>query len=165
MSFHLSLTAALGATLLIATSSFAEDVPKTGVFNAKDTSTGSYRFFPVGDGGSHLSISEQTGKIEGEGLLNSMMSHCFGVGETVKLVNETHGYCIDRDKDGDQIIFRTSFEKHPWNSAKMRGSGIAMLGTGKYEGIVASYIVACEASGPVTGYTMECDGQGSYMLP
>ena len=104
--------------------------------------------------------------MEAEGLLNAMTTHCFEVREIIKWVTETpRGYCIDRDMDGDQIIFRTSFEKRSWSSTKMRGSNAAMLGTGKYGWIVASYVVASETSGPDAGFTMECDGGGSYMLP
>jgi hypothetical protein len=163
---YLSPAAALVSALLIAMPSVAKDLQKSGALRMKSTSTGSYRFFGIGDGASHLDLSENTGKIVGEGLLNGMTTHCFDVGETVKSVSETpHGHCVDRDADGDQIVYRTAFEKSSWSSTKLRGSGIAMLGTGKYEGIVSSYTLACEVTGPEAGYTMECDGQGTYILP
>lgn len=166
MSLPLILAASLASGLLIAAPSLADDAPKTGVLNMKSTSTGSYRYFGIGDGASHIDVSEQTGKIEGEGLLKGMTTHCFGVGETVNAISETpHGHCIARDADGDQIVYRTSLEKHSWFSIRLRGSGVAMLGTGKYKGIVSSYTIACEITGPETGYTAECDGQGTYMLP
>jgi hypothetical protein len=164
LTMRLYPTPVLSAALLIATPLFAEELPKAGTFTMKSITTGSVRFATVGNGESHLDIWEQNGKVEGDGLLSNMKRRCFGVQETVKAVSETpHGYCVDRDADGDQVVYRTAEEKHSWTS--MRGSGVAMLGTGKYTGIVASYVVACQYSGPDGDLTAECIGQGSYILP
>jgi hypothetical protein len=162
---HLCRTALLGAAVVLAIPASADDAPKSGAFSVKSSSKGSYHFLGIGDG-SHLSIAEHTGIIDGEGILHGMTIHCIGIAETINAVTETpHGYCVDRDGAGDTIVFRTAYEKHSWFSSKSKGSGVAMLGTGKYKGVVASFTVACEASGPETGFTMECDGQGSYILP
>lgn len=166
MKAFLSLMATIGAAALMATPSGAGDLPKTGAFSFKSTTTGAMRFVTVGNGGSYLYIWEEAGKSEGSSPFGNVTTRCFGVGETVQRISEApHGYCVDRDADGDQIAYRTASEKYPDNKTSVRGWGEAMLGTGKYQGIVASYVIACEHSGPDAGYTNECEGQGNYILP
>jgi hypothetical protein len=159
-------TAALAILLLTASIAVAADLPKTGVFSINSTAKGSSRVVTIGNGESHLDIWEELGATEGEGALGNMATRCFGVGETFKQINETpQGYCVYRDADGDQIVYRTGNEKHNQERSVSRGWGQAILGTGKYQGIVASYVVACELIGPSGGYSNECKGQGSYILP
>jgi hypothetical protein len=163
---YLTRIAALAVASLIATPLIAEEASKVGTFKIKGTATGSLRYVTIGNGESHLDVFEETGKVEGEGLLSNMTTRCFSVGETVQSVSETpHGHCIYRDADGDQVVYRTGVEKHPQERATIKGWGEAMLGTGKYAGIVASYVVVCNISGPGSGYTNECEGEGSYILP
>lgn len=166
MKVELRLPAALGAILLATFSSVAADTPKSGAFHFKSTAQGSSRYVTVGKGESHLDIWEEIGKSEGEGLLSNMTIRCFGVGETFKAINETpQGHCVHRDADGDQIVYRTGIEKHNQERSVARGWGQAILGTGKYDGIVASYVVTCEVTGPSSGYSSECEGRGSYIFP
>jgi hypothetical protein len=166
MKLELGLTAALSAIMMTISPAVAADMPKTGSFHIKSTATGSSRFVILGKGESHLDIWEEQGKAEGEGLLSNMTTKCFGVGETLKGISETpQGHCVYRDADGDQIVYRTGIEKHNQERALARGWGQAILGTGKYEAIVASYVVTCELMGPSSGYTNACEGQGSYILP
>ncbi len=166
MEFKLKLAAALGPVLLTASIAAAADMPKTGAFNINSTAQGSSRFVTIGKGESHLDIWEELGKTEGDGPLTNMTTRCFGVGETFKGINQTpQGYCVHRDADGDQIIYKTGNEKHNQERSVTRGWGQAILGTGKYEGIVAGYVVTCEQNGPSSGYSSECKGQGSYILP
>jgi hypothetical protein len=162
----LSRVAALAVASLFATPLVAEEAPKVGTFKMKGTATGSLRYVTIGNGESHLDVFEETGKVEGEGLLSNMTTRCFSVGETVQTVSEApHGHCIYRDADGDQVVYRTAVEKHSMEKSTAKGWGEAMLGAGKYAGIVASYVVVCNISGPGSGYINECEGQGSYILP
>ena len=165
MSFH-SLAAVFGvASVISATAVAGDDRPKIGAFSMKRMTTGSYRLVPVGNGENYLEIREEVGKVQGDGLLSNMTTRCFGTGETINNIRETRGFCVDRDADGDQVIYRTKTEKRSQDKSSVRGSGDAMLGTGKYAGIEASYVVSCEESGPYSGYTSACEGQGSYILP
>ena len=166
MRAKLGLTAALGTVLLAASFASAEDMPKTGAFNIHTTSTGSSRFVTIGKGESHFDIWEELGKAEGDGPLGNMTTRCFGVGETIKGISETpQGHCIHRDADGDQIVYEIGIEKHNQERSVSEGWGHAILGTGKFQGIAASYVVACELIGPSSGYSNECKGQGSYIFP
>ena len=131
----------------------------------KRTTTASYRIVPIDNGESFLEIREETGKVEGDGLFSNMTTRCFGTGETIKGIRETHGYCVDRDADGDQIVYRTNTEKPREERSSVRGVGESMLGSGKYAGIVANYVVSCEESGPYSSYANACEGKGSYILP
>jgi hypothetical protein len=165
MKFELRLGTALGVFLLMASPGGAADLPKTGSFHMKSTATGSSDLVPIGKGESYLNIWKEIGKVEGDSPLGNMTTRCYGTAETFKLTNETpQGHCVFRDADGDQIVYRTADEKHDEGRAVFRGWGQAVLGTGKYEGIVANYVVTCELDGPSSGYDLACEGQGSYIL-
>ena len=165
MKLELPLTAALIALLSTISVAKAAELPKAGSFHLKSTAAGSSRFVTLGKGESHLDIWEELGKTEGDGPLSNMTTRCFGVAETFKGITQTpQGYCVYRDADGDQIVYKTGNEKHDEEKSVSKGWGQAILGTGKYEGVVAAYVVTCELSGPSGGYSNACEGQGSYIL-
>ena len=66
------------------------------------------------------------------GRLSNMTTRCFGVAETFKGITQTpQGYCVYRDADGDQIVYKTGNEKHDEEKSVLEGLGPSDLGHGE----------------------------------
>jgi hypothetical protein len=110
--------------------------------------------------------------------------NCFGVLELVNKVSaaagpklperviKPHGYCIDVDADGDQIVFKDANEERPWSSPESPSHSEIVMGTGKYAGITGTSVATCLFGGsmPSTGssptsYQRRCDVETTYKLP
>jgi hypothetical protein len=157
---------ALGFATIFATTARASDLPKQGTFSVASKATGSYQEIPPRNP-SEVGVWDETGKIVGDGLLKDMAWRCFGMPEIIDgNFKDMIAYCVGTAQDGDQVVFGTKWEKTTILAVSAQVSGYSIDGTGKYEGIVATYKAKCYFGGMgITNYTDDCDGQGSYKLP
>ncbi len=127
----------LGAVVLCVGPAMAREVPKEGAFDVTNSTFGTFKGNPVGQG-LFLAQWDETGPSVGTGLLDQFVWRCFGVQETINGVSENpRAYCIGTDTDGDQIGYVMHGEKHPWDATVFGGTGAALAGTGKYVGIAS----------------------------
>ena len=156
---------ALGGATLFATTAIAGGLPKEGAFSVDDETRGSYQRGAAptpGDAGSWY----ESGKIVGDGILKGMAWRCLAMPEIIEGTLRSHtGYCVGTAQDGDQVTFRIVVGLASNPDEKSEVSAYSTEGSGKYRGIVARYTATCILSGPKTGYTKNCNGQGAYKLP
>jgi hypothetical protein len=91
-----------------------------------------------------------------------------GVDQVIDGVAEEHGDCIDTDKDGDQILWKTTEEPRHYFTPIIAITEEAVAGTGKFSGRSTTQTLNC-------GYSMsgedesvfgwDCDVHGKYKLP
>jgi hypothetical protein len=159
----LSAVAAVAAALF-ATTAIADEIPKEGRFTSKVTTTGSLLQANFVGKGNAVNVYEENGTVEGSG--GSHKIHCVVLVPFIHdTVVEPHGYCIETDQDGDQIVARTTSGTRPLSAAIGHSAGEVMLGTGKYAGMASSSTATCRFAGDMTKYSANCDVDGIYKMP
>lgn len=111
----------------------AAEVPKHGDFAGKFYGHGTWKRVEVGKTRFELSFEEDMIHL-GEGLLNNMTMHCFGMNGKLDQMRQVHNFCVLTDIDGDQIALDID-ESYPDGAKEIRGTGKFTAGTGKYVGI------------------------------
>ncbi len=95
--------------------------------------------------------------------------YCFWLVPAIKnTAMEPHGYCLTTDKDGDQVLARTTSGTRPFSVPTGYAVGEGIWGTGKYAGMTAANLSTCQFSGTPNDpahYSVTCDVQGSYKMP
>jgi hypothetical protein len=167
----------------LVTAAIAGDLPKEGTWRGKAAVEGKWTINKIGtDETTGLIVFDRTSTMEGDSPM--AREHCFGVLELVNKVSaaagpklperviKPHGYCIDVDADGDQIVFKDANEERPWSSSSGPSHSEIVMGTGKYAGITGTSVATCLFGGsmPSTGssptsHQMRCDVETTYKLP
>ena len=80
---------------------------------------------------------------ETSGFLHQVPGYCIGLGIYEAALDHEQGYCASRDSKGDLY-----FERYEHYGQVGRGSGSAIGGTGKYDGITGSHEHWFEAIDP-----------------
>ena len=97
---------------------------------------------------------------KGEGFLNMTSAVCPGSLDINKGMNDTHGYCVITDTDGDKayLVWKCKGEKLCNGDQQWTG------GTGKYEGITGNTTLSALPSigGTQQGYSI---WEGGWKLP
>jgi hypothetical protein len=155
----------IGAAALIATGAMAGGVPKERSFTNKVEAKGILlQTSLIGKYGDSVDVYQEDGTV-GDNIDGPRKLHCLLVVPFLQNTNlEGHGFCIETDQDGDQIISRTISGTRP-NSADRHGVGEVIMGTGKYAGMMSSSATSCKFSGSPDKYSAYCDVQGSYTVP
>jgi hypothetical protein len=155
----------IGAAFFATAAIAADTPPKEGAFTGKVTVGGEvFKTIPIGNNGDALNLSEENGTSAAGDKV-----HCFWLAPVVKnTATEPHGYCLTTDKDGDQILTRTTSGTRPFTVPSGYAVGEAIVGTGKYAGMTSANLSTCQFSGSATDpthYSVTCDVQGSYKVP
>jgi len=101
-------------------------------------------------------IYEENGTASGNGPDHKM--HCLGVQQGgAGGVAEQHGYCIETDPDGDQVMWKVTPAPHA-GTAILQSVHEALGGTGKYAGITTTMKSTdqAEMTGPMS-YRLKVD--------
>jgi hypothetical protein len=145
----------------------AADLPKQGDFAGKFYGHGTYKAVGVGKTRFELSFEEDMIHV-GEGFLNNMTMHCFGMNGKLDQTRHVHNFCVLTDIDGDQIA-QDIEESYPDGAKEIRGTGKFAAGTGKYVGIsgeinFVNQIGLLKSFAPNT-FDFYGSEQGHYQLP
>ena len=146
----------------------AADLPKEGTWTATYSAFGMAKATPVGKERLLLTYDDN-GLTVGDGLLNHMTWHCWGLGDYTSGTGQDHGNCVGTDPAGDQIAIDWNIGKHPMDQKLVNGSFTLTTGTGKYAGITGSATFADDGNEfkPATDgtYFAHNTNKGSYKLP
>jgi hypothetical protein len=159
----------LSAAVLLGTAALAGDLPKEGTFNATYSSAGTFKASPIGKEGL-LSNFDENGFTLGNGLLDHVTWHCFGLYEVMKGMAQYRGYCIGTDPAGDQVATEVvSDGKYPADAKTSRGTATFTASTGKYAGISGGFTFVNHSPEFKTAadgtYVQYGTSEGSYKLP
>jgi hypothetical protein len=160
----------LSAGLIFATVAKAADLPKQGTFSGTYFAFGTYKLTPIGKE-LFLSVWDENGLSVGNGFLDHLTWHCWGLYDAVKGFAQSNGYCVGTDPDGDQIAGNAASDGRYAADAKSSKSLVTFTtGTGKYTGISGGITTADHtnefrpaAEGTYLQYASPF--QGSYKLP
>ena len=158
----------LGTAVLMGSAAMAADLPKEGTWNVTNSGFGTAK--GVTSGGRTMAAFDENTLQVGEGLLDHMTSHCWGLFDITNGTAQHHGYCVGTDPTGDQIIADFSSDgRYPPDSKSVKGTFTFRGGTGKYAGISGSgeYVsdAAAFRSGTEGTYFTHSTNQGGYKLP
>ncbi len=95
-------------------------------------------------------------------LLLPLEVHCFGFTQVMNRIEESHGYCIGTDSEGDQVLRRTTVAAHPAGASAFAVSDEVLFGTGKYAGFSGVLASTCQIEMKGAGYANACDDKGTY---
>jgi hypothetical protein len=106
----------------------------------------------------------------GQGIIDHMTWHCWGMGDYTNGVGEGRGSCVATDPGGDQIVAEfADSEKHAPDQKSWNGAAKFTTGTGKYVGISGGFTYVIHGnefrSAAEGTYTNYATNQGSYKLP
>jgi hypothetical protein len=173
MQPHTCLFAATALILGTAfgTAAFAADpqqpraLPKEGTWKGQYAPFGTMKSVQVGKE-RVLNIFDEHGATEGDGILNLVAWHCWGLGDYTNGVGQEHGYCVGTDPGGDQIAIDFSTEKHSMDQLG-KGSFKLTTGTGKFTGISGNMTFAFDMFRPSDDgtYFGHNTSEGVYKLP
>jgi hypothetical protein len=112
---------------------------------------------------------DENGLSVGNGLLDHMTWHCWGLFNILSGVAQTtSGYCVATDPNGDHLASTVAGDKYPKDGKSFTVSLTLITGTGKYAGISGKFRAECHhptfrpaAEGTYLAY---CSDQGSYKL-
>jgi hypothetical protein len=108
---------------------------KEGTFDGTYSSSGTVKANAVGKE-RLLAAFDETGLTVGQGFVDHITWHCFGLGDFTNGMGQYHGYCMGIDPAGDQLVHNFSdSEKHPPDQKSWTGSFTWTTGTGKFTGI------------------------------
>jgi hypothetical protein len=146
----------------------AADLPKQGDFSVTFYGHGVFKGIPVGKTRYEASF-EEDGLLVGDGLLNRMTVHCFGMAGRTDQIRHTRGFCIATDIDGDQIAMDIVGDDYPNGAKEFTGTGTFAAGTGKYTGITGqnkfvNYPGYFKSSSE-NAFDVYSPGKGHYQLP
>jgi hypothetical protein len=150
--------AAIVGAALVGTAAVAVEAPKPMSVGTKYALAGKVmQADGIGKNGeTYALIYEENGTASGAGPDHKM--HCLGVlqGAAGK-IEEQHGYCIETDLDGDQVLWRVTPAPHPMAGA-IQAVHEAVSGTGKYAGISMTLKSTdqAESTGPMR-YALKVD--------
>jgi hypothetical protein len=158
---------AAAATMLIAGSTLAAETAKEGTYSGKISFAGKItKKVPLGENDRSF-----TQAFEMEGTSSSdppVKSRCLGVAQVIDGVLEEHGDCVDTDKDGDQILWKTTEEPRHYYTPIIAITEEAVAGTGKFSGRSATQTLNCGYSTlgeDESVFGWDCDVHGKYKLP
>jgi hypothetical protein len=159
----------LGFALAFNTAAVAADLAKEGTYSVTFSGFGTFKSTAVGKDVVLLAWDE-SGTLVGNGLLDHMTAHCFGLFNVLNGINQTTGgYCVQTDPNLDQLASSIVGDKWPKDAKSFTGSATFITGTGKYAGISGNWKFEChgpEFRTPAEGtYVQYCKVQGSYKLP
>jgi hypothetical protein len=112
----------------------AADLPKEGQVDVTYSGAGSLKTMPLGKEKSFF-LFEENGLSVGEGLLDHMTWHCWGVGDGINTVIAFRGNCIGTDPAGDQLAIEFAADKADLAKPPYTFPNKLIGGTGKYAGI------------------------------
>ncbi len=150
------------ALLALAVGVGAGELARIGTYSGTAESVGSFEVVQLTEGvGAAVYRYETTLYNTGEsGFLQGVLGHCIGLGIYESALDHESGYCVYRDSDADLY-----FERYEHYGQVGRGSGSALGGTGKYEGITASHEYRFDALNPdATEFTSTAQRKGRYRL-
>ncbi len=153
------------AAAFITTNSNAADAPKEGTWTANITANGTIlQSNPIGKSGdAFLNVSEEF--IDN---LDGGKTHCLWLIPVIKnTAVEPQGYCLNTDKDGDQVLTRTTAQTRPFSVENGTAVGEVITATGKYAGMMSSNVSLCKfsAGSDSSKYTANCEVRGTYKMP
>ena len=159
----------LCSAMFLGTAAMAADLPKEGTFTATYSGYGTYKATSLGKE-LLLTGGEENGLIVGNGLLDHMTWHCWGLSDVTNAMAQHHGYCVGTDPAGDQIAGSYASDgKYPADAKSYSGALTFITGTAKYAGISGGLKYVCHSPDfrPAAegSYLQYCTFQGSYKLP
>jgi hypothetical protein len=162
-AFTLSTAMTFGAEVM------AGDLPKEGMFSGTGSTAGTYKAYPVGKDRTLLTWDEN-GLSVGNGLLDHVTWHCFGLQDIASGMEQFQGYCVATDPAGDQIVSNVvSDGKHATGAKSYGAIGTFTTGTGKYAGISGGWTVVLHSPDFRTAaegtYVQYSEIQAKYKLP
>jgi hypothetical protein len=111
----------LGAALLFGIAASAGDLPKEGTYSGTYSSFGTVKATTIGKERVLLAFDEN-GLSVGQGLIDHVTWHCWGLGDTTNGMAEWHGYCVMTDPAGDQIAANVASDgKYAADAKSLRG--------------------------------------------
>jgi len=157
------------AAMFFGTAAMATDLPKEGTYNVTYSSFGTLKSTPVGKQVA-LFAWDENGLSVGNGLLDHLTWHCWGLFNVMNGINQTtSGYCVATDPNGDQLAASVAGDKWPQGTKSFTALQTWITGTGKYAGISGNNKLECHpgdfrpaAEGT---YHLYCTFQGGYKLP
>lgn len=112
---------------------------------------------------------DENGLSVGQGPLDHMTWHCWGLFGIANGKNHAHGFCVGTDPAGDQVVSNVGDEPHPMDQ-KFTGTSTFTMGTGKFKGITGGHTFVAHspefrpaAEGTYLQYTTNQGGR--YKLP
>jgi len=159
----------LTAALSFGSAVTAADVPKEGTFTATYASAGTYKATSIGKD-RVLAAFDENGLTVGNGLLDHMTWHSFGLFDVMNGMAEFQGYGVGTDPAGDQIVTTFATDgRYPADTKTVSGKVTFTNGTGKYAGITGGYSFVNHGTDFRTAaegtYVQYAAFQGSYKLP
>jgi hypothetical protein len=157
---------ALGFALVVG-SAWAADLPKEGTFTVTSSLAGTFKATTL-DEGRYFDSWEEYGLAVGDGLLDHITWHCWGVGEGMKTIGTARGYCVGTAPTGDQIAAEVFTDGKVDLTKVYTVPGTITAGTGKYAGISGGWSGICHSSefkASEGRYAQYCSIKGSYKLP
>ncbi len=153
------------AAAFFATDSNAVDAPKEGTWTANITANGAMlQSNPIGKSGdAFLNLSEEFIDNPDGGK-----THRLWLIPVIKnTAVEPHGYCLNTDKDGDQVLTRMTAQTRPFGVQNGTAVGEVITATGKYARMMSSNVSLCKFSGGIDPlkYTANCELRGTYKMP
>jgi hypothetical protein len=142
-----------------------QPLPKEGTWKGQYTSYGASKAVEVGKERVLVTFDEH-GTSLGEGILNEVTWHCWGLDDYTNGVGQGRGYCVGTEPGGDQVAIDFSTEKHPMDKPA-KGSFKLTTGTGKLAGISGTMTFAFDMVRPAEGgtYFAHNTNEGNYKLP
>lgn len=153
-------TVAVAAAALVGMAVVAAEGPKQTAVGTKYALSGKVvQADGIGKNGETFAlIYEENGTASGIGPDHKL--HCLGVVQgAAGMIAEQHGYCIETDLDGDQVLWKVTPAAHPLGlTAALQAVHEALAGTGKYAGISMTWksIDKSESTGPME-YSLKVD--------
>ena len=152
-----SAAAAAVAAALVGMAVVAAEAPKPMGVGAKFVLAGKVvQADGIGKNGETFAlIYEENGTTSGNGPDHKM--HCLGVLQgAAGRVAEQHGYCIETDLDGDQVLWKVTPAAHPLGPVSLQTVHEAIAGTGKYAEVSMTIKTTdqSESTGPMA-YTVK----------
>ena len=158
--------AALGVALLAGTAP-AADLPKEGTFTTTYSSAGTVKITPLGKQRLFAAFDEN-GLTVGDGLLDHMAWHCWGILDGASTIVQYRYYCVSTDPAGDQIASDVVSDGKIDLSKPFNATASFVAGTGKYAGISGGWSFvghSSEFKTPEGTYVQHGPIKGSYKLP
>src|SRR5215469_17896126 len=121
----------------------AKDLPKEGTYSATWFGFGTFKSTAVGKEAVLFAWDENATTV-GNGLLDHMTWHCWGLYNILSAIAQTTGgYCVVTDRNGDQLATTIAGDKYPQDGKSFTVSHTLITGTGKYAGISGKFKAEC----------------------
>lgn len=93
----------LGAVMFFGTAAIAGDLPKEGTYSSTYAAADTFKATPIGKE-RLLGVFDGNGLSVGNGPIDHMTWHCFGLVDITNGMAEHHGYCVGTDPVGDEVV-------------------------------------------------------------